>query len=127
MQSSCTAYPGLYAFIILILLGKFSHLLAEFSKNATTTEFWLIVLLFSLFTITNQSLRIKAYRYVNKPATLTPFFYTAILFSGILDWLVYHRTPLWNTYAGVVFIFIGGVIIAWRGNGKRKNQNVEML
>ncbi|MEM9242525.1 MAG: DMT family transporter [Pseudomonadota bacterium] len=110
---------SLYAFIILILLGKFSHLVSELSGNTATIEFWLIAILFSLFTITNQSLRVKAYRYVNNPTTLTPFFYTAILFSGVLDWLVYHRVPLWNTYTGMIFIFIGGVIIAWRGNGKK--------
>jgi drug/metabolite transporter (DMT)-like permease len=104
------------ALAILTATGGLAALPVLVSPSRTGgTQFLLIVAAFAVFTISNQSLRTKAYRLVNKPASLSPFYYAAIVFSGILDWLVYGVVPAWNVYVGTALILAGGVVMAWRG------------
>jgi|GEM_PF-1173026 len=85
------------------------------NHDGRTMALLVLVIAIGVLTISNQSLRTKAYRYVNKPASLSPFYYASIVFSGLLDWTVYDIVPTWNVYAGSLLIFIGGAIMAWRG------------
>ncbi|MCP3942033.1 MAG: DMT family transporter [Desulfobacteraceae bacterium] len=101
---------SLYTLIILLVLGKFGTMISQMVYHPAT-GLWLTILFLGIFSISNQSMRTKAYRYVNNPASLTPFFYMAIVFAGILDWVVYHDVPQWNAYFGMILIFIGGFIM----------------
>lgn len=119
MTLAMFALTSLYSFLLLLATGH-SHELKMTILQGDNAQFWLLIIIMGILTISNQSFRTKAYRYVNKPATLTPFLYTSIVFSGVLDWWVYHRLPEWNTYAGSVLIFLGGIIMAWRGKSRLK-------
>jgi drug/metabolite transporter (DMT)-like permease len=74
-----------------------------------------IVLGVAVATISNQLLRARAYRIVNKPASLAPFLYASVVYAGLFEWLFYGIVPTWNVYAGTALVFFGAVIMAWRG------------
>ncbi|MTH96860.1 DMT family transporter [Roseibium sp. RKSG952] len=69
---------------------------------------------FAVFTIGNQWLRSIAFSYVNKPASLTPFYYSSIVFAAALDWIVYGQAPALHAYIGLVFVIAGTVIMSRR-------------
>ena len=100
---------------ILAATGGLSTLTPLFAEDhAMRDELFAVVVAFSLATISNQTLRSKAYRYVNKPASLSPFYYAAIAFSALLDWWLYGAVPAWHAYLGAAIIFAGAALMAWR-------------
>lgn len=108
------AFSSFYTFIIVLVCGHLTSLAHVFVLSQFEAQ-WLILIGLAVFTISNQSLRTKAYGYVNKPASLTPFYYIAIVFSALLDWLYYGRTLQLHTYAGFLLIFMAAVGMSWRG------------
>lgn len=118
------AVSSLYTGIIVLLLGKFHFFVAQLTA-AGYQNFYLMMIILAVFTISNQSLRTKAYRYVNKPASLTPFYYMAIVFSALLDGLVYHQAPQWHAYLGILLMLIAAVIMSWRGRRPQSSANVK--
>lgn len=76
--------------------------------------FLFFLLLFSLFSIGNQTYRLMAYNKVNKSSSLAPFLYMVIFFSGVIDWVFYNIKPEWNVLMGVCIIIFGGVIMSIR-------------
>jgi drug/metabolite transporter (DMT)-like permease len=68
---------------------------------------WLICLGFAqLF---SQILIVVAYRYA--PAEkLGPFIYSVIVFTAIIDWVVWHHAPSLATYLGMALVIGGGLI-----------------
>lgn len=107
------AFSSFYT-LMIVLLGHFTSLAHAFVSSNFEIE-WLILIGLAVFTISNQSLRTKAYRYVNKPASLTPFYYVSIVFSALLDWFFYDRSLQWHAYVGFLFIFMAAVGMSWRG------------
>ncbi len=79
-----------------------------------SASFEIIILLFSVFSILNQTLKAAAYKYVNKASSLAPFFYAVIIFAGIIDWIFHGITPHLHTYIGVGLVIIGGVVMSIR-------------
>lgn len=77
-------------------------------------SFLFFLLLFSLFSIGNQTYRLMAYNKVNKSSSLAPFLYMVIFFSGVIDWVFYNIKPDWNVLMGVCIIIFGGVIMSIR-------------
>ncbi|MCL1127582.1 DMT family transporter [Shewanella surugensis] len=109
------AFSSLYTLVIVLILGKLPTLTALFMAG-THDMLWVIIVSLAILTISNQALRTKAYRYVNKPASLTPFYYMTIIFSAVLDWVYYDKSLQWNTYIGFLFIFIAAIGMSWRGH-----------
>ncbi len=73
-----------------------------------------IILAFACLNILNQTLKNAAFKYVHKVTSLVPFFYAAIIFSGIIDWLWHDIIPQLHNIIGVCIIIIGGVIMSVR-------------
>jgi drug/metabolite transporter (DMT)-like permease len=63
-------------------------------------------------------LMISAYR-LTRPGSLSPFEYFGIPFSFILGWVFFAEAPFDRLLPGVIFIVLGGLIIAWRERKKR--------
>lgn len=59
----------------------------------------------------NKTFRGKAYNKVNNASKLTPFLYTAIIFSGLLDWMVYNVVPDYLSIIGATLIMGSGFIL----------------
>lgn len=68
---------------------------------------WLIAV--GLAQLLSQVLIIVAYRYA--PAEkLGPFIYSVIVFTALIDWLVWHHRPGLPTYLGMVLVIGGGLL-----------------
>jgi drug/metabolite transporter (DMT)-like permease len=64
-------------------------------------------------------LMISAYR-LTRPGSLSPFEYFGIPFSFILGWVFFGEAPFERLLPGVIFVVVGGLIIAWRERRERK-------
>jgi drug/metabolite transporter (DMT)-like permease len=68
---------------------------------------WLIGLGFAqLF---SQTLIVLAYRYASAEK-LGPFIYSVIVFTAVIDWLVWNHPPTLLTYGGMALVIGGGLI-----------------
>lgn len=109
-------FSTLLALIMLVITGATDNVLIMFN-NLHLHDYFMIIL-FSIFSLSNQFFRISAYRLVNKAASLAPYLYTSIIFSGILDWLLHHIHPTWNNYFGAFIIILGVTMMSYRKTGK---------
>lgn len=107
---------GLCAQFSLFILFLFPHTWSDFPSFVNQNSFFLfgILLIFSIFSIMNQTFKNSAFKRVNKVASLTPFLYATLLFSGIIDWIWYGIIPQIHTIIGVVIIIMGGIIMSIR-------------
>ncbi|MGA5465556.1 DMT family transporter [Mycobacterium sp. NPDC050041] len=64
----------------------------------------------------SQVLIVLAYRYASAEK-VGPFIYTVIVFTALIDWVVWHHAPTPVTYAGMVLV-IGGGLLAVRARPK---------
>lgn len=68
---------------------------------------WLVGL--GLAQLFSQILIVVAYRYA--PAEkVGPFIYTVIVFTAVIDWIVWDHAPTVSTYLGMALVIGGGVI-----------------
>lgn len=63
---------------------------------------YIYIVIISIGSIGNQFLRGSAYSFAT-PSFLSPFIYLSVLFSGFLDWLIFHEVPN--------FLFVVGCIL----------------
>jgi drug/metabolite transporter (DMT)-like permease len=70
---------------------------------------WLYIFLAAVSMIMAQLSFTAAARYAS-PQKLAPFLYTAVLFSGILDWFVWKATFHPIVVLGVIIVIIGSII-----------------
>jgi len=80
-----------------------------------------IILLFSLASIGNQVSRSFAYARLNKAASLTPYIYSSLIFSALIDWIWLGIMPMWYTYVGITIIILSSVIMSIRSPGQLNN------
>lgn len=65
----------------------------------------------------SQVFVVVAYRYA--PAEkVGPFIYSVIVFTALIDWIVWHHRPTLFTYLGMVLV-IGGGLVAVRARRLR--------
>lgn len=76
---------------------------------ATGIKPYLYVLFLSLASIGNQIFKGRAYKHA-RPNVLSPFFYLAVLFSGLLGWIVFDHIPDFLAILGMVLIIFSSVI-----------------
>lgn len=99
-----TFMPTLFYWHSIALLLAPAHLHANLGL-------FLLLVVFAMVAISNQALRGRAYSKVNKALSLTPFMYTAIVFSGLLDWWVFHSRPDLISIVGTALVFTSGIIL----------------
>ena len=68
---------------------------------------WLIALGFAQFF--SQILVVVAYRYASAEK-VGPFIYSVIVFTAVIDWLVWHHRPTLFMYLGMALVIGGGLI-----------------
>ena len=61
-----------------------------------------ILMYLGQFFITHSFLHAKA-------SVLSPISYTAILFSGLLGWIIWNEIPTWMALVGMIFVIAGGI------------------
>lgn len=72
-------------------------------------DLWLLLLV-GLFGFTGSALLAYSFEH-GKASTLAPLIYTTVVFSGILDWLIWHHIPDLVTFLGMILV-IGGSILS---------------
>lgn len=72
-------------------------------------EAWMWLAALGFAQLLSQALIVLAYRYA--PAEkVGPFIYSVIVFTALIDWIVWHHPPTLATYAGMVLVIGGGLV-----------------
>lgn len=105
----------LMSFFILVIFEVFieNEFVEVFSK--VFFQGWrpyLLILILGVGSIGNQIVRGIAYGYA-RPASLAPFLYLSVLFSGVLDWVLYGLVPDFLFLLGAILISLGSVFRVW--------------
>ena len=58
----------------------------------------------------SQILVVVAYRYASAEK-VGPFIYSVIVFTAVIDWLVWHHRPTLFMYLGMALVIGGGLIV----------------
>lgn len=98
-------------FVAMIpLLFVWNHISwSQLSAVVMNGHYLLLFIGFGMAGISNQILRSHAYRKVSNLMSLALFLYTAVIFSAILDWVVFGITPdKWSIF-GAILISLGGL------------------
>ena len=124
-DSPLSASFYMFGISMLIALGPMLvswymyHLKHEFSYMLDS-DLLLILILFSLFSMSNQMFRSKAYQYA-KPIHMAPFWYASIPITALMDWQFRGNVPDLITVFGCVFVILGGLLMIYH-----KNQQVDL-
>lgn len=70
---------------------------------------WGVLIGMGLLSAIGQLLLMRALQY-EKPSFLSAFNYSAIVYSALIDWLAWGRTPSLLETAGILIVLTGGVI-----------------
>lgn len=69
---------------------------------------WNEMLLIGLFLTLGQWCFVRAFHHA-KPSQLGPFCYSAVIYSALIDWILYKDTPNFLAWIGIVLICFGGI------------------
>lgn len=97
---------------VVFLIGQGASL--ESAGRLICTPMMLLnILALGIVSIFNQSFRGLAYQH-GKASTLAPFLYFSLIFSALLDWLIFGRLPNAFSIIGAVLVMLGGIIQIYR-------------
>ena len=102
LSALITAGPMLVSWYHYRIEHEFSYLL--------DSDLLLILILFSLISMSNQMFRFKAYQYA-QPIYMAPFWYASIPMSAMLDWYFKGHIPDILTVIGSCCVIVGGVLM----------------
>lgn len=80
---------------------------------------WIYLAGIGLAQFVSQVTLYMAYRRAS-PVVLAPTLYLAIIFTALINWMIWDRPPTWLEAGGIVLVIAGGVI-AMRKNGNAKH------
>jgi len=78
---------------------------------------WLLLIGVGVFYALTQYLIIRAYRYASA-TELSPFNYTVVIFSGLLDWIFFGNVPDAIALFGTILICAGGILSIESGHAE---------
>lgn len=97
----------LFYYFLLATVMSVPIAIADWQPIASQGWPWLIALGFAqLF---SQALIVVAYRYASAEK-VGPFIYTVIVFTAVIDWIVWDHRPTVTTYLGMALVIAGGVL-----------------
>jgi drug/metabolite transporter (DMT)-like permease len=79
---------------------------------------WLIGLGFAQ--LLSQVLIVVAYRYASAEK-VGPFIYSVIVFTALIDWVVWDHAPTPYTYLGMALVIGGGSVAVWQRAAPRSS------
>jgi drug/metabolite transporter (DMT)-like permease len=103
-------------FYYFLLSTVLSVPIAAFDWQAFPPQAWGWLIGLGFAQLFSQILIVVAYRYA--PAEkVGPFIYCVIVFTALIDWIVWHHPPTLYTYLGMVLV-IGGGLVAVRAKAR---------
>ena len=98
---------GLFYYFLLSTCMAVPFAIVDWRPLPTGAWMWLAAL--GLAQLFSQALIVLAYRYA--PAEkVGPFIYSVIVFTALIDWLVWHHPPTLVVYAGMALVVGGGLV-----------------
>jgi len=82
---------------------------AIYSWSPLNLHAWILLIIIGILMYVIQYTLIIAFSYA-KASKLSPISYSAIVFSGLLDWLVWHQVPNLYGYIGIVLVIAAGMV-----------------
>lgn len=95
-------YYGLIATVVSLPFA-FLH------RTSMSWQVWVLLISIGVLMYIVQYTLIIAFRYA-KASRLAPMSYTAIVFSGLLDWFIWHKAPDLLEYLGIILVIGAGII-----------------
>ncbi|ODN43331.1 DMT family transporter [Piscirickettsia litoralis] len=84
---------------------------------------WFILLMAfilpGLLSLGNQALRDLSYRQVENPGHLSPFMFSAVVFSAILEFIIFAKVPNALAWGGMVLITLSSILIMFARSDKK--------
>ena len=80
---------------------------------------WPYIIGIGLSLLASQVTIIIAYRYAT-PVILAPTIYLVIIFTALIDWIVWDRQPTWLEVGGMVLVIVGGIIAMRKGGAAKE-------
>lgn len=108
--------------LFALLLGFIHHerFMESVSHVVVNPTLLLVLVGISGLSILNQNLRTRAYGLVNKAVSISPFVYLSLIFSVVLDMVVYNHYPHWLSITGIVVIGISVIMMLVRFHKQSK-------
>ena len=97
----------LFYYFLLSTLMSIPVAVVDWQPFPAKAWVWLIALGFAQFF--SQILVVVAYRYASAEK-VGPFIYSVIVFTAVIDWLVWHHRPTLFMYLGMALVIGGGLI-----------------
>jgi drug/metabolite transporter (DMT)-like permease len=112
------ALSALLALVVATATGQLASFETGWAELNPTK--FAVIIVFSLLSLSFQTLRAKAYSLVDEPATLSPYLYTVLIFAALLDWEFYGVQPHTYAYFGAIFVVIGGVAMSMNAASQKR-------
>lgn len=85
---------------------------------------WIYLLGIGVGQLSSQVFLIKAYKYASA-MTLAPIIYTIILFTVLINWVVWHQTPSLTEALGMSLIILAGIIVMKSSSPAKENEETD--
>lgn len=88
---------------------------------------WILVFFVGIVSFFSQLFIVKAYHYADA-SHVGPFQYTAVVFSGLIGWMIWNQIPTFYDLMGVILVILGGILAITLYHGKppmTSSQNVK--
>ncbi|MCI5053168.1 MAG: DMT family transporter [Simkaniaceae bacterium] len=102
-------FASFFSFILLLITFFGFSVPLEFD---TRLDQWVYVIYFlgmAVSSVFSQLGKGIAFKY-KKPASLSPFFYFSVIIAGVLDWIVFNKTPDFLAVIGAILVVLGSFI-----------------
>jgi drug/metabolite transporter (DMT)-like permease len=106
----------LFYYFLLSTLMSIPIALHDWRPIPTTVWMWLIVLGFAQ--LASQVLIVVAYRYASAEK-VGPFIYSVIVFTALIDWIVWNHRPTLFACLGMILVIGGGLVAVRAGRAPR--------
>jgi drug/metabolite transporter (DMT)-like permease len=97
--------------------------IAVIQWHSVPARAWIYLLAIGFAQLFAQIFIVLAYRYASS-VKLGPFIYTTIVFTALIDWVVWHHPPTLFVFLGMVLV-IGGGLVAIRGRPEAPLATIE--
>jgi drug/metabolite transporter (DMT)-like permease len=96
-------------FYYFLLSTVMSVPIAVFDWHPFTSQAWGWLIALGLAQLFSQALIVVAYRYASAEK-VGPFIYSVIVFTALIDWIVWEHAPTLSSYLGMALVIGGGLV-----------------
>ncbi len=107
---SMYSYSTVLALLPLVFLSPFLSW-TQLLNGLSHPKYLIVMLFLAIGAVVSQLVRGLSFSRVKKAVSVMPFMYVTVIFSGVLDWLVFGITPTALACFGGLLIVFSGILI----------------